>query len=521
MTPLRISKSLKAKLPPTQRPEVEAYIRSKSQTCYLCGDPLDFANEEIEADHVKAEVSDGPTTLDNLCAVHKECNGFKSSMDAAYVKDFLKFRRYAQKHLPFSLERAYEFFAITSVPVQFEYHGRDTVKLFTSSSSTKSSTIFNENSGPNSGREHKDYHFCFMDIPFNWVWNDSKVQPRRIYHDHVWDIYRDLLKNPLHEAPCVRLERTSTNECKLYMFDGQHKTVAARLAGYNSLVFKIYLDLEWHEANILVNSIQDQLIKKSLTVIESANKFSEEFEVNYERYIQKCGDDKSSEAGFLASLNVDDRRRAAKYLKAHLLKDFLSDPDLRIKTSLSEKKTEGKIAEKTFTSKFLFSLLTGGALKAEGQEGLLARQNERLNSVVITNFMHDTYWKVALDGDANDSDKYRASRMIKQAALEISADLIRRLYSRVEPPVNDDKIAFTGRVLIEEQFNLVKERLKVYFNHPYWQVDPKGDNLGANIIAADNHLGRNEKSKLEVIFNRMGLNLGYTYSQDLPAGWMG
>ena len=68
------------------------------------------------------------------------------------------------------------------------------------------------------------------------------------------------------------------------MFDGQHKTVANWLMGRDTVVAKIYLNLEEVQAIELVNSIQAKIKKLPLSAFELAAKMSDEWQTHWQRY---------------------------------------------------------------------------------------------------------------------------------------------------------------------------------------------------------------------------------------------
>ena len=122
------------------------------------------------------------------------------------------------------------------------------------------------------------------------IFSDQAVQPRTIRDTHVWAIYSDIMKNPLHEPPSLRIEPQGTSgKVSLLMFDGQHKTVANWLMGRDTVVAKIYLNLEEVQAIELVNSIQAKIKKLPLSAFELAAKMSDEWQTHWRLYAAKRG----------------------------------------------------------------------------------------------------------------------------------------------------------------------------------------------------------------------------------------
>lgn len=338
--PLKISRKIKNELPSDVKAALETTLRSRPQECYLCGCQYNTESDDLECDHIIPRAQGGETSLDNLCVVHKSCNRFKQDLPIDLVRPFLTFQSKTKD--PLYLDSALSYFKLTPHTPNYKYKLSKITLSFDDIEAH--GEIFKEPYGKSSYREKNqkgEYSFCYVELPFDWIQNDDEVQPRMIYYKHVWNIYKDLSKNPLHEAPCLRLKQINSSTCKLLMFDGQHKTISALLSGYKKLVFKLYLDLEKEEANILVNSIQDQLTKQGLNIVESANKFASEFESQWNDYKQKVGEENASESGFTKDLPKTDRPRAKKALKAQLQKEFFNDPEIsELSNWLTDKKKQ-------------------------------------------------------------------------------------------------------------------------------------------------------------------------------------
>ena len=72
---IHISGSLRTKLPPDQRENIEDNLRSKANSmCFLCDGPFNENSEDIEVDHDIPEASGGPTDEQNLNLTHRACN---------------------------------------------------------------------------------------------------------------------------------------------------------------------------------------------------------------------------------------------------------------------------------------------------------------------------------------------------------------------------------------------------------------------------------------------------------------
>lgn len=500
---------------------------AKPSVCNLCGGDIDYASDDLEADHDIPEAEGGETNAANLYLVHKECNSFKQDQPTERVRPFLTFRRFVRLHDPFYLSNAQDFFRVTPIQPTYSITGGQAARIRLSSGGTSfEASIHREPCGPLSrrfaqhGQGQENYEFCYIQLPFNWIMNDEGVQPRRIYHKWVWKIYRDLLKNPLHEAPSLRFVGLGNSRCELRMFDGQHKTVAAMLRGYGTLAFKVYLDLTSYEASILVNSIQDEVTKQTLNLVESVNKFSTEFASEWINYISVVGVESASEKGFIDGLERGNRQRAKKALKAKLQADFFADDGNReLQEWLTDARTDDAITKKAFSQRFLLNLLNSNPLRAEGLEGDRQRERERTNATRISRIMFDNFWRLLEPNNLTEAFQARSSRVRKQVSLQMTADLFRYLFRSIDTPAENSDEEFLLKELNNEQWQRVERCVRDFFQHPYWTSGRNPPNRPA-VAVADNHLERNESQAFNNIRNqRLAAGFPYALLPELPQDW--
>ena len=71
---INISKALVAKLPESERENIEQVLWDKSGTiCWLCEEPMNRASDDIHADHEVPESDGGATEIANLNLAHAPC----------------------------------------------------------------------------------------------------------------------------------------------------------------------------------------------------------------------------------------------------------------------------------------------------------------------------------------------------------------------------------------------------------------------------------------------------------------
>ena len=93
--PFKISAPLKKSLHDElgiPRADVEDYVwNHKPPSCFLCGEPLNRASDEIEIDHNDPVAEGGQDSFSNMNLSHVECNRYKRNHSSFDVRPHLKF----------------------------------------------------------------------------------------------------------------------------------------------------------------------------------------------------------------------------------------------------------------------------------------------------------------------------------------------------------------------------------------------------------------------------------------------
>ena len=226
---LRISNKLKASLPSDQRMNLEAILMSRGDRCHLCGAPLDFENETIVVDHVEPQAQGGSNDLSNLLLAHSKCNSFKKDNPVELVRPFLHFQKEAEKIGRVKYGDVKKHCGIKTIECELTITNNE-LRIHNTGGADIVTPLLEEPK-PDASKEMGKQKTAYALIPFSLIWNDDSVQPRAIYPKHIWNLVKDLYRNPLHEAPSVRIEEASSGKKRLVMFDGQHKSVAMMLHG--------------------------------------------------------------------------------------------------------------------------------------------------------------------------------------------------------------------------------------------------------------------------------------------------
>jgi hypothetical protein len=326
----------------------------------------------------------------------------------------------------------------------------------------------------------------------------------------LFSIASDLSDNPLHEAPTCRIDPiTLDGECRILLFDGQHKALATWLRGEKTIAFKIYLNLTRQQATTLVNSIQSKIKKLPLTPFELASKLSDEYSDRLGHYEAGAGEDNVSEEGFVEWLPASDRKNAKKEIEAAILKEIADDPTFlfpKIVEMRGRKVSEPwKITETNFHNKFLKELAYTQPLPAsyfKGSAMQAARIKERENIITILNLLFDKVYG-SLDVNSSEQEKERAKRMSYQSALRYIAHLIKKIVNiRLVP--TDEEYAFVEKTPTQEQIEQISKAIERLISHSVWTAAYDSSD---KMKAVQDALTKNQN--IEVAMNAVGLTPGY------------
>lgn len=301
-----LSKSIKSKLPESERATADADLWTKSAgLCSLCGRPLE--PRDADADHVVPESAGGPTQVSNLYLAHKTCNQSRGNLEMEVARPVVEFRAFTSERGPVSFDDVIGRYVHNDSgtqpqPVEFEKKGA-VARLRCGDIEYANLPVFTD---PATGVE-----YFFADIPVTCIYNDADVQPRSILYNHVRALALDFVVHPVHEPSNCRLEYVADGVARLLQFDGQHKTTAQILLGRSSVPMKVYIAPEKAMVQELVLKIQQEIKKQPLTKSDTLAKLGDVMQRRLEEYVVPPGQVRT-EAGFIASQPKSDQNQVKK-----------------------------------------------------------------------------------------------------------------------------------------------------------------------------------------------------------------
>jgi hypothetical protein len=466
-----ISKALQRKLPEDERVDIEEFLWSKSGgKCHLCERNLNRASDEIEADHDQPEAEGGSTSRENLLLAHRDCNRFKRNNPTVDVRPYLKFSAFVRDHGGMvRYDECVAHFDLAPKPTKItEKSHEETVDFEFPDGSRRKCRLHRESN--RSG----DFTFAFVDAPAGAIFNDDDCQPRNIKLGHLWSIYVDLQKNPLHEPPGCRLIDAADGFQKLCMFDGQHKTVASWMRGYKRIVVKVYLTLDRDQTIHLVNSVQAKIKKLPLSPFELSAKLAEEWREQLERYEEEVGSENASEHGFIRWLAPTERTRGRGALQEAILQDFLTNDDLLLLSFVhragAPATDDSIIKEATFKNKVLKVLVHLTPLDSKGQEGTKIRRREMDSITRVLNLLTEAAFQPEPGAqELSEKRKERRRRLVYQSSLVYVAELLKRLVAHTLYVDPDD--AFISKPISKGDWEKISSGIQRLVDHPIWSAD--------------------------------------------------
>lgn len=466
--PFTVSRRMRGDLPAEQQQDIEQHLRSKAGgICYLCETAFNENSDPLEIDHDIPVSKGGNTEESNLHLTHRDCNRSKSDLLTQQIRPYLKFKRFMDTLVgSVKYDGVLPHFGIDPTPTACTLSLKTAKFMFPGSTEVVEVPVFKNQHGEQS------FVYCFASVPRSAIYNDSEIQPRNIDASHIRDIYGDILTNPLHEPPNLRVsvqELDQSQNVNLSLFDGQHKTIASWLHNDENVTCKIYFNLDRFGANRLVNSIQSLIKKLPLSSLELSAKMGEEFDSMFNNYSSGLvPPDVPSEEGFLLRFVPDHERNRARQafrsgLPARLRENFQPKIfEYSRKGRVTNSEPFRTITEATLTGKLLNELFYMQPLPDE--EFGEMRERERKNIARMIDYFVDLCFN---EQHAEEEDKIRQERMSYQGSMYYIGFLLKSIFANAVVAPNDEK-ALLRADATTAQWEAIERQINRLVEHPCW-----------------------------------------------------
>ena len=513
--PFTVSRRVRGDLPDEQKQNIEQHLRSDANgICYLCEGSFNENSDPLEIDHDIPISKDGPTVESNLHLTHRECNRSKSDLDTIQIRPYLKLKRFMDA-LPGSVkyDGVLPHFGINPELTRCTLGAETARFLFPGTTEEVEVPVFQS--------QHGDelFRYCFASIPKSNIYNDSEIQPRNIDAAHIRDIYRDILVNPLHEPPNLRVSIGNSGQAQnapLWLFDGQHKSIASWLHGDDNVTCKIYFNLDRLRANRLVNSIQSLIKKLPLSSLELSAKMGEEFDSLFNSYSSALVPPAvpSEEEFLMRFVPEHERNRARAAFRNGLPARLRENMQPKIFDFARKGRATGlapfrTITESTLTGKLLSELFHMQPL-AEEDFGEM-RERERRNIARIIDYFVDRCFK---EEHTEAADKTRQERMSYQGSMLYIGYMLKTIFAHEVHATNDEK-ALLRQDAAGDQWISIEHRIDRLVDHPCWSHPYNVSNM----VRLRESMLKNQNVK--DAFYHVKLNLQYCIENTTVSNWQG
>lgn len=369
----KISKSILAKLPVHERPTAQAELWAKSAgICALCNDALDPDPELNVADHRIPMSEDATgTTINNLYLAHLSCNASRKDLPFPVAQPIVKFKVFSEALKAVNFDHVLDKFVQS--PRQPVTVSRTGNRIFLGMNGVQYDAIVSVD--PATGTE-----YFFAELPFEYVSNDVKIQPRLISYSHVRKLALDFVDRPVHEPSNCRLTMHGSEAGHLQQFDGQHKSTAQILLGRKTGAFKIYIEPDQPMLQQLVVKIQQEIKKQPLTKSDTLAKLGDVISSLLEDY----KDNPRTEEGFVRSQPVREQTATKSLYIKELQRLIFFDEDNELSHHVKPGTVGAPATDRVIIEKIIAPLLHTSLMNVD-MDSDLQRDNERKNIVLILN----------------------------------------------------------------------------------------------------------------------------------------
>ena len=280
--------------------EEKKYVRKQYHNCcYICELTLDRYDEgEIQYDHIFAHVADiaGGEELDKFAPIHASSDPSKRNCHAGKgIKTWFEYKEEIKIKEKLSAISGLKDICKNAKLCSLKMVSDDEVEF-----NGKCIPLYNQKlSG-------KDNFYFFNEIPVEYLENDNLIQLRPL-EDKILPLTFHL-RNSVQLLPS--LGRLDTKECKVKIFDGQHKAVA-QIIGNNkkSIACIVFVDPDVSALQTTVFEAHSRFLQQRYKRSHIMDKIAERFKAKVEQWKSIHGDIPFSEVDILRGEGKPIRRK--------------------------------------------------------------------------------------------------------------------------------------------------------------------------------------------------------------------
>jgi hypothetical protein len=447
--------------------------------CFVDGDKIEN-EKDIHFDHIEPYAKVEETALDNIAPVCRNHNLAKKDMTLSEYRDKLQMEKFfeefesAGKQPKLNNVLTFKYKNDFGLPIQYDFNSEKmeiTVKYFQDKDKKRLPKV--ETSHVYQCPKTKMNYFYSL-IPAKNILNDGKenaeleLQPRPLYLDHLWNLYRHLRVNTQLQPSICRVDGSA-----VLVFDGQHKAAAQIWMGTAAIEAKVYIkpDVFWlMRTNLFAHEKGKQRGFYSSIL---ADKMAQLYGVNWQQYIDTQG--KKSEKGFCTFIKYAENKpddKPEKQIEAFLMTSILSNPENTFSQFMAKENKTGKQFAISWDSmkKFYFRyFLTKAPLQIEIDSKDDHRNQEIRNNIRLLNILAKEILIGKWNPSANNEAHKKAERIFRPGAILAWFPMLRDvIYNKLDIMNPEDAKQIFFRIVDERKWEVIEMFVKRMFNHQIW-----------------------------------------------------
>ncbi len=357
----------------------------QSHNCFLCGKEIVLEADSVEIDHKDPQADHGLDDDSNWALMHEECNNKKRAKNLELARAMIAFDQLKEEHDG----------AVTAGQVLESKEGSrqdaylrllDGKILLRYDNASYEYPIFVDPS-------NSSYSSFFALLPKRLLFHDSELNPRKVVD--INKLMEEFFnRNPqLHVSLCRVHIPDGGGQCKILLFDGQHKTAAQVMLGRNDILCRVFVNPDKDSLKEVNKRAHKELrqIEFFRSVLDTLGQ--DIFSVKFKEYLENPSTTTKSEKGFIDFIEASQRPEMEKNLQ-HYLKARVRDsktPQNRFfdyveleKSRSREKPVSYDSVEKTFLRWFIDSTPCEVEIDEDGTD-VYVRDTEASNLVKLMN----------------------------------------------------------------------------------------------------------------------------------------
>lgn len=476
--------------------------RDGTLRCFISGEVIGDT-DVIEYDHILPFSKQGDSEITNIRIVKKEYNRRKSDQSLDEVRDNLKLEKlFNEKKNKIKLQDIFELKDISQKAFHISV-GTDSIIVDDGVERRTFTMLFDKILGVN---------YFYGRIPIKWLENDDQegLQPRVIDYKRLISL-RDHLKDHPQLAPSI----ARIIECKLKLFDGQHKLAAQVLNNTTEVDIKAYLSPSEPDRakklfdDLMITNLDAHSKHKQIPFYTSTllDRLSVIYKERLDEFTEKKPIDKHSEENFISFLVAEkgeNRASAKEMLKSLIITNAVELSPLKPFTAIASKDAGYALSiDLLKTAVFpntLYLEPSGANFKSTGDYRDSELENFKELASLLVECGHLNNWVQMIRGKSLTLSELRAKRIWhKGSVLTWSPYLKSILGMAFNFITSEDRNKLLYReIMNQDQKDRIRVCLTRLFNHTLWD-EPEGE-IDSLLVSS---------RKQEDLFNRKGLTEHY------------